>query len=174
MIRDAQLQFGDTFATTSGTTVAATNVIDLALVFTTTTNSQHEFCTTDPMLLYFQWTATPAGTSMFIDLRSATTTDVTAATFRTHWSTGVIVAANYATTGIGVTTGTTYISLPHGQFNPSLGAAAQGTGFYLRYLGVVFGSTGDNSVGRVTCGLIKAGDMGTLPAFAAPSGYAVS
>ena len=170
MIRDAQNQFSAAQALTNGSVLTSTNVIDLALTFSTTTVDQHGFCTTEPMMVYFNWTGTPAGTNLKIEIRSSTTTNPQAATFRTHWSTGIIVAANYATAGIGSGLATTFISLPHGPYNPSLGAAAQGTGFYLQYLGVIYDSTGDNTAGIVTCGLVKAGDMQVLGA----SGYTVA
>lgn len=168
-IRDAQLQFSAAQALPNNTTAQSTNVIDLALNGATTTSNPHGFNTTDPMILYFLWTGTPVGTSVRIDLRSATTTDLTAATFKTHWSTGIIAAANYATTGLGSGLEPTLVSLPHGTYNPSLSAAAQGTGSYLQYLGLIFITVGDATAGIVTTGLCKAMDMRTYAA----SGYTV-
>lgn len=157
-IRDAQLQFSAAQAMPNGATAQSTNVIDLAIAKGLNTNK--------PLMLYLIWSGTPVGTSLRIDLRSGATTDLTSSP-RIHWSTGIVVAANYATLGIGSGLAPTLIAMPHSYFNPSLSAGSAATAPYLQYLGLIFVGVGDTSAGLLTAGLVEAMDMRTYAA----SGY---
>lgn len=163
-IRDAQNLFCAAQAMPNGTTTQSTNVIDMGV-------AGKGLNTTSPMQLVLKWSGTPAGTSLRIDLRSgATAADLTSSP-RIHWSTGIVVAANYATLGIGSGLEPTIIALPHSYYNPSLSAGSALTAPYLQYVGLIFVGVGDNSAGLLTAYLAQAEDMRTYAAsgYTAPS-----
>ena len=106
MFIDSTLEFCDG-VTLSGTNIEEKKgtVLDLS---NTTDNALKDWGAGEPIYLVLNvTTAFASGTSVRIDLRSGSNADLESSSPAIHWTTGVVVLANYATL-----TGMTIVQLP--------------------------------------------------------------